>query len=200
MLGAVLETALNKGLKLSPELKRALSKGQHKVLSVEVRDLHTCLAITYTGINIHVLCPFDGEADCSISADFSTLLELKDPSQLTALIRQDKLDLEGDLSLAQLYSNALAALDIDWAEHLAKYLGDGPAQVVIDTLQNLARRAKQDGQVAKTTLTELCQDELKVAPHPLEFQQFKQQVRALNNQAESLNQRLNALLQQNKGN
>ena len=200
LLGAVLETALNKGLKLSPELKHVLSKGQHKVLSVDIRDQNTCLAVTYTGINIHVLCPFDGEADCSISADLPTLLELKDPSQLTALIRQDKLDLEGDLALAQLYSSSLATLDIDWAEHLAKYVGDAPAQVAVDTFHKLAHRAKQDGQVAKATLTGLFQDELKVAPHPLEFQQFKQQVRTLNNQVESLNQRLSALLQQNKGN
>ena len=38
LLGAVLETALNKGLKLSPELKHVLSKGQHKVLNVDIRD------------------------------------------------------------------------------------------------------------------------------------------------------------------
>ncbi|MEJ6474261.1 ubiquinone biosynthesis accessory factor UbiJ [Pseudoalteromonas piscicida] len=200
LLGAVVETALNTGLQLSNELDSALSKGQHKVLSIEIRDLHTRLAITYTGINIHVLCPFDGIADCSISADLATLLELKDPSQLTALIRQDKLDLDGDLALAQLYSNALATLDIDWAEHLAKYLGDGPAQMVIDSLRKLAGRAQQDTQIIKKTLTALFQDELEVAPHPLEFQHFKQQIRAVSSQAESLEQRINSLLKKTKGN
>ncbi|MDW7551184.1 ubiquinone biosynthesis accessory factor UbiJ [Pseudoalteromonas peptidolytica] len=200
LLGAVIEAALNKALTLSSELQGALSKGRHKILSVEVRDLHLHLAITNTGEHIHVLCPFDGNADCTISADCATLLELTDPSKLTALIRQDKLDLDGDLALAQLYSNALAALDIDWAEHLAQYLGDAPAQVIVDSINTIRKRAQQDAQVAKVTLSELLQDELKVSPHPLEFEQFKQQVRSVNSQLESVAQRINTLLQNSKGN
>ncbi|NUZ12353.1 SCP2 sterol-binding domain-containing protein [Pseudoalteromonas sp. McH1-7] len=200
LLGAVIEAALNKALTLSSELQGALSKSRHKILSVEVRDLHLHLAITNTGEYIHVLCPFDGNADCTISADCATLLELTDPSKLTALIRQDKLDLDGDLALAQLYSNALAALDIDWAEHLAQYLGDAPAQVIVDSINTIRKRAQQDAQVAKVTLSELLQDELKVSPHPLEFEQFKQQVRSVNSQLESVAQRINTLLQKSKGN
>ena len=199
LLGAAIEALLNRALTLSPEMATALAPSHHQVLSITVRDLNLCIAFQHSGNKVHVLAPFSGHSDCSISADLETLLALKDPSQLTALIRQDKLDLDGNLSLAQCYSNAVAELDIDWAEQLAAYLGDGPAQLLVDSASKLGSRAKRDATVATATLHELLQDELQVAPHPLEFQTFKHQVRQVSKEVDSLTQRLDSLLQQNKG-
>lgn len=191
---AAIEQVLNKLLALEPSLSAALAPVEHKVLSVEVRDWQRRFAITFTGKQLMVYNNYQEQSDCLISTQLETLPQLKDPSVITQLIRQDKLDLEGDLHLAQAYSKAFSELDIDWAEHLSHYVGDAPAQFIFQLCQQKQNQLKHGALVAKHTTQQLCQDELKVAIHPLELQQFKTHTRALKQQTDQLEQRIARLL------
>ncbi|WP_440054738.1 ubiquinone biosynthesis accessory factor UbiJ [Pseudoalteromonas sp. T1lg65] len=195
-VAALLEGTLRQALKLDPALHVSLEPVANKILCIEIRDLNTHMAFQYSAQRMHVLAPFDGLADCAISADLNTLTQLKDPSSLTTLIRSNKLDLEGDLHIAQHYSKAFANIDIDWAEHFAAYLGDGPAQALLDKLNRLTDRAKKDTAVLQETFSSLLQDELKTAPHPNEFINFKQDLRALNSDLNAISARIDTLTTQ----
>ncbi|KAF7767680.1 yigP [Pseudoalteromonas citrea] len=191
---AALEATLNRLLTLEPQLTVALENTKHKVLCVELRDWQQNIALTYTGKQFMLFSQYDDAADCKISANIDTLMQLTNPSLLTQLIRQDKLDLEGDLQLAQSYSNAFSNLDINWAEHLSRYLGDAPAQHVVNCFQDAKEHGASANKTLQNTLTQLCQDELRVTIHPLELEQFKVHVRHIKNHTAQLEQRINSLL------
>lgn len=191
---AAIENALNLLLDKEPSLKLALDQVKHQTLAIEIRDWHTTYALTYTGQQFMLFNNYQEQAECKISAHLETLPELKDPSVMTQLIRQDKLDLEGDLHLAQAYSGAFAKLDIDWAEHLSAYIGDAPAQLIFEKSQQTQACLSRNAITFAGTFTQLMQDELKVAIHPLELQQFKQHTRAIKQHAAQLEQRIEQLL------
>lgn len=192
--GALAEQALNQVKALSPGLTHALASAQHRLLVVHIRDWQQQIGLLFSGESFHVFMGIEGKGDCWVSADIETLQNLKDPSKLTLLIRQNQLDLEGDIHLAQAYSRAFSNLDIDWPEHFAKYLGDAPAQQLCDGLSNVKQVATSHQKWLAKTWTELCQDELKVTIHPLELEQFTEHTRALKQHVDSLEQRINALL------
>ena len=181
---SLIERVLNKVLQLDATLIDKLSAVKHKPLKVDIRNWQQKIVLTFDGKLLHLYS----------ASDEDTLLVLKDPAMLTQLIRQDKLDLQGDLNVAQAYSAAFSGLDIDWPEQLSHYIGDAPAQqlyIQLNTLRSKERKARQQ---ISTTLTSLCQDELAVTIHPLELEQFKQQNRALKGQVAAIEQRINALL------
>jgi ubiquinone biosynthesis protein UbiJ len=191
---AAIENALNLLLDKEPSLKLALDQVKHQTLAIEIRDWHTTYALTYTGQQFMLFNNYQEQAECKISAHLETLPELKDPSVMTQLIRQDKLDLDGDLHLAQAYSGAFAKLDIDWAEHLSTYICDAPAQLIVEKGQQTKACLSHSATTFAGTFTQLMQDELKVAIHPLELQQFKQHTRAIKQHAAQLEQRIEQLL------
>lgn len=124
---SLIERVLNQALELDPQLSQKLSAVKHQRLVVEVRDWQQSIQLIYSDEQLHLYSALNNEnADCMISADINTLLALKNPAMLTQLIRQDKLDLQGDLNIAQTYSNAFSSLDIDWPEQLSGYIGDAP--------------------------------------------------------------------------
>ncbi|KID55363.1 ubiquinone carrier protein [Pseudoalteromonas luteoviolacea] len=193
VLTAMAEQAVNRLLTLEPSLANDLQGAAHKVLALTLTDLNLSCALHYNGEYCFVYGHYHDDADCHITTSLDCLSELKDPSQLTRLIRSGKLDLDGDLHLAQLYSKAFANLNIDWAEHLSRYLGDAGAQHLVQQAKQCNARTQQHKKSYQQVLTQLCQDELNVTIHPLEMQQFKAQTRALSSQLAALEQRINAL-------
>lgn len=194
LLGALAEQALNQVLKLSPSLKEQLTSTCHRLLVVHIRDWQQQVGVLFSGTAFHVFMDVEGKGDCWVSADLNTLQSLKDPSKLTLLIRQNQLDLEGDIHLAQTFSRALSNVDIDWPEHISHYLGDAPAQHLCDGLNKTKLKAQTQQKWLAKTWTELCQDELKITIHPIELEQFTEHTRALKQHVDSLEQRINALL------
>ncbi|KZN44279.1 ubiquinone biosynthesis accessory factor UbiJ [Pseudoalteromonas luteoviolacea] len=194
VLTAIAEQVVNRLLALEPTLKDDLQNAEHRVLALTLTDLNVSCAFHYNGEHCFVYGNYHDKADCHITTSLDTVPELKDPSQLTRLIRANKLDLEGDIHLAQAYSKAFSNLQIDWAEHLSGYLGDAGAQHLVTSLRGGKTQAQKHCDTFQYVFTQLCQDELNVSIHPLELQQYKSQTRALSQQLAALEQRINALI------
>lgn len=192
---ALVERILNTSLKLDSTLIDKLKPVSHKRLLIDIRDWQQQFLLVFTEQHLHLYSTNEKQFDCMISGDIDTLIALKNPAMLTQLIRQDKLDLQGDLNIAQGFSNAFSAMDIDWPEHFSRYLGDAPAQQLWQIMQSAKRQGLVTDKKVAAALTQLCQDELKVTIHPLELDQFKQQTRQLKGQVAQLEQRINQLLQ-----
>ncbi|MCF2859697.1 SCP2 sterol-binding domain-containing protein [Pseudoalteromonas sp. SMS1] len=193
VLTAVTEQIVNRLITLEPSLRQDLRDAEHRVLAVTLTDLNLSCALHYNGDHCFVYGNYLDSADCHITTALDTVSELKDPSQLTRLIRANKLDLQGDIHLAQAYSKAFSNLKIDWAEHVSRYLGDAGAQHLVNTIGQGKSRAQKHCETFEDIFTQLCQDELNVTVHPLELEQFKSQTRALSQHLSALEQRINAL-------
>ena len=85
----------------------------HKQLLIEIRDWQQRFLLVFSDQQLHLYSTEENQYDCMISGDIDTLMALQNPAMLTQLIRQDKLDLQGDLNIAQGFSNAFAAMDVD---------------------------------------------------------------------------------------
>ncbi|MFY8351689.1 ubiquinone biosynthesis accessory factor UbiJ [Pseudoalteromonas sp. SSM20] len=193
LIAASIEQLLNRLIKLDNEFINDLTPAVRQQLTVEVTDLNAVMTVIFDGAKFHILPNGDASSDCFISADLNTLLELKKPENVTQLIRSGKLNLDGDLNLAQHYSKAFNNLDIDWADNLSRYFGDGPASTLVNFIKQTTHKLKQQRKITETTITSLLQDELKVSIHPLEAQLFKQHCRALQQNLAQLEQRVDKL-------
>lgn len=195
LLCAVVEQLLNQAIKLDSGLRSNLIDTKHKRLVIELSDLKQSFSLVFDGQQLHFHNCADAPAECKITSNIDTLMELKDPALVTSLIRQGKLDLEGDIKLAQQYSTAFSKLDIDWADKLSAYLGDAASYNLVNTLKQFAHQSAQQLNKSQSCFTQLLQDELKVAIHPLEAKLFKNQTREAFSQVEQLEQRINQLTQ-----
>lgn len=195
---ATLEPVINKVISLDPKLAQRLALLVNQPLVIDVRDWqqHICVLYTQSGLMLMTHREKPEHCACFISADSSTLMHLKDPSLLTQLIRQDKLELAGDIHLAQAYSQAFSELDIDWAEQLSRYVGDAPAQAVYQGVQHANTQVKSNASKVAEQFTSLMQDELKVTIHPLELTVFTQQNRQLKTAVDALSTRIDTLSHQ----
>ncbi|WP_042151915.1 MULTISPECIES: SCP2 domain-containing protein [unclassified Pseudoalteromonas] len=192
---ALIESVLNQAIKLSPQLHTSLSAIKHKTLQLNIKDWQQAFILLYTGEKFIILTTDEKQADCIICASIDTLLELKDPAKITKLIRENKLDLEGDIQLAQAYSSAFSKIEIDWPEQLSSYLGDGMSHRVTLGVKTLHSQQQKLVEKLKATTAHTLQDELKVAMHPIELTIFKNDNRQLTSDLDVLEHRINILMQ-----
>ncbi len=118
-----------------------------------------------------------GPKDCCIKTSLQTLPELKETSQLTRLIQQKALFLEGELNVAQQVSALFQQLDID-IEKTVKTVHE-------KSMSALASMAKVFGNAVV--------EEKQLAAHKLAVMHFSDEVNALRDRAESADARLRRL-------
>lgn len=194
LLTAGLEKALNHLLSLDPAAASELGSLAGKQLRVKLQELPWPLIFAFSD-RIHVLVQEDSEAspDCSLSLSLSTLQALQDPSQITRLIKDGKLDLEGDIHVAQGFSTVVKNLDIDWEEQLSKHTGDVVAHSLFSTGRRVFELVREKGEQVRKTLSEGALEEKRLAAHPIAVEHFNLSVNDLRSDTDRLEARLSNL-------
>lgn len=195
LLCTIGEKVLNPLIQLYPDAQTRLHRLQGKQFAVQLRGIPFRLVLTAQQNGIW-LNTHDETVDCSIDTEISALQQLSDPSQLTRLIREDKLRIDGDLQTLQQFSQFFQQLQPDWQEHLSAYIGDAAAHRVAGIIQLLEQHIRQYLQQSEQTFRELAQDELRLTPVAAEVQQFSQDVSTLARRTELLQRQLAGLLPQ----
>ncbi len=195
LLCTIGEKVLNPLIQLDPDAQARLHRLQGKQFAVQLRGIPFRLVLTAQQNGIW-LNSHDETVDCSIDTDISALQQLSDPSQLTRLIREDKLRIEGDLQTLQQFSQFFQQLQPDWQEQLSVYVGDAAAHRIAGIIQVLQHHIRHYLEQSELTLRELAQDELRLTPVAAEIQQFSQDVSAIAGRTELLQRQLAGLLAQ----
>lgn len=195
LLCTIAEKVLNPLIQMDPDAQTRLNRLQGNQFAVQLRGIQLRLVLTAQQNGIW-LNSHDEAVDCSIDADITALQQLSDPSQLTRLIREDKLRIEGDLQTLQQFSQFFQQLQPDWPERLSALIGDAAAHRVHGIIQLLHQHIRQYLQQSELTLRGLAQDELRLTPVTAEVQQFSQDVSALAGRTELLQRQLAGLLPQ----
>ncbi|WP_300173509.1 SCP2 domain-containing protein [uncultured Aliivibrio sp.] len=193
----VMETGLNTLLKESPESKVALLRLKGKIIHVHLNEVNKDLYFVFSQQQVDILSKFEGKADCYLALNLSVLPQLREQNNITQLIKQDKLVLEGDLNLAQQFSALLQELKPDVEEKLSQYTGDIVAHTLVSGVKNSACWVKK--QITRQTrhAAEVLTEEWKITPAPLEIAHFCDQVSDVENQLAKLDERLTRLLANN---
>ncbi|CAK9886396.1 MAG: hypothetical protein XXXJIFNMEKO3_02829 [Candidatus Erwinia impunctatus] len=192
-LTAGLETILNRVLYHDRGLKTVRQRLVGKSLTISLAELRQPLTLVFSEQQIDVVGEYADTADCTLQLSLSVLPELRDRQQLTRLIRQGSLDVEGDLQVVQNFSALLDLAELDPAEYLAPWTGDLIAQTVCQTGLRLGQIISHTLQRQQQHLAEVLTEEWRVAPARLEQAWFADEVEALTSEATLLEHRLNQL-------
>lgn len=129
------------------------------------------------------------------SLHLSVLPELRDQNNITRLIKQEKIELEGELQLAQQFSQLLIEIRPDLEEWLSRVTGDVVAHTLVRGMQESGRWLSQRLVQQQSHLSQIITEEWRLAPGPLEVAYFCDQVSDSKKAADDLLTRINALLE-----
>lgn len=191
LVTAAIESAINTLLSLDESSNKALKPLIGKQLKVTIEEAPWPLLFHFSD-RIDVLIPEpDQIVDCSIEMSFITLQNLQDSSQITRLIQQQKLRLEGDIHVAQHFSQLMTQLDIDWEQQLANYTGDVFAHNVFRALKQFGGQAKSTYGKFTRIVADSAIEEKRIAAPGLLVAAYCDKVNDLRSDVERLEARLN---------
>ncbi|MGD8173748.1 ubiquinone biosynthesis accessory factor UbiJ [Vibrio sp. TRT 21S02] len=194
LVTAVIETTLNTLIKDDPELGRRLSRLKGQVIQIHLKEVDKTLTFIFSQ-QIDVLANYEGEPDCYLSLNLSVLPELRDQSNITKLIKQDKVVLEGDIQLAQKFSQLMTDCKPDIEEWLSRLTGDVVAHTLVQGVNNVGQFAKSRFTKHQNHLAQVITEEWKLVPAPLEVAYFCDQVDEVKSQAARIEAQLQRLLE-----
>ena len=106
-----IELLINKVLSLNTS-KIDLKKLEQKTLTIILSELNFPISLSVNNNKV-IVSGLSERANCTINTSIKTLQALKAEQQLTELIKQDKLDLTGDIKIAQQFTHLIENLNID---------------------------------------------------------------------------------------
>lgn len=168
-----------------------------KVFRIQLSQLSWPFYLVFAK-EIQVLSRYEGDVDVSLHADATTLYRVSEGANLTELIKQDKLKLEGDLNLLQSFSQYLRSIEFDFAETISRYLGDGPTHKLICSSHQAKDFALEVLRKTRSHLGQLAVEEYRLAPHPIELMHFRDQMDDLVADTRAIEQRIAQLRDQIK--
>ncbi|PMK04259.1 SCP2 domain-containing protein [Vibrio sp. 10N.261.55.A7] len=194
LVTAVVETSFNRLIQDDPELERRLLRLKGQVLQVHLKELNKTLTFVFSH-QVDVLADYEGEADCYLSLNLSVLPELREQANITDLIKQDKLDLQGDIQLAQKFSQLLKDCKPDIEEWVSRLTGDVVAHTLIQGVKDVSGVIQSKLARHQSNLAQVLTEEWRIAPPPLEIAYFCDQVEELSSQARRIEKQLDKLLE-----
>lgn len=189
----LLETGVNKLHQLDSSAAQRRKKLDGTIIGICLKEFNKPLYFVISTLQVDILSVYEGQTDCFIRLNLSALSELHNNHQLTKLIKNEQLEVEGDIHLVQQFSQLLTEMDIDWEEFIATKIGDILAHKLVYQgkccRQGFALQLKKIEKQCALFVTE----ELKLSPCALEVAYFCDQVDEVNQQSELLTARFNAL-------
>ncbi len=128
-----------------------------------------------------------------LTASISSLIELQKNQQLTELIKQDKLDITGDLKTAQQYASLFENITIDWQSELAQHIGDVPTYKLTQFTKWLSSKFSFAGAQIQADASEWLVHEKRLVVTNSQVDDFCVQVTQITQHAVELEQRLSML-------
>ncbi|MCL9782877.1 SCP2 domain-containing protein [Vibrio sp. S4M6] len=193
---ALIETSLNAVVQDDPELSRRLSRLKGKTIQVLVRELDMTMTFVLSQQQIDVLSQYEGAPDCYLSFQLSDLRELRDQANITKLIKQDKLILEGDVQLVQKFAQLITDCKPDIEEWLSRITGDVVAHTVVQGAKDAGSFLRGRFHKHQDHLSQVLTEEWRFLPGALEVAHFCDQVDEVKSASANLEVRLKKLLEQ----
>ncbi|WP_210473302.1 ubiquinone biosynthesis accessory factor UbiJ [Vibrio crassostreae] len=194
LVTAVIETSLNTFVNDDQALVRRLSRLKGQIIQVNLKELNKTLTFVFSQ-QIDVLSEYEGQPDCYLSLNLSVLPELREQSNITKLIKQDKLILEGDIQLAQKFAQLMTDCKPDLEEWLSRVTGDVVAHTLVQGVKNVGGFVAKQASKHQSHVAQVLTEEWNIAPAPLEVAHFCDQVDDVKSSAARLEAKLNALLE-----
>ncbi|EME0829330.1 SCP2 domain-containing protein [Vibrio vulnificus] len=194
LITAVIETSLNVLVKDNPDLEKRLLRLKGQVIQVHLQEVNKTLTFIFSQ-QIDVLANYEGQPDCYLSLKLAVLPDLKEQANITKLIKQDKLILEGDIQLAQKFAQLISDAKPDVEEWVSRFTGDVVAHSLAQGVKNVGGFVGRQAKKQQHHLAQVITEEWRLAPGPLEVAYFCDQVDDAKSDLARLEARLQKLLE-----
>jgi len=191
VLRSSIESLINKVLSLNID-PIDLNKLEQKTLTVVLSELNFPLCFTVSNHKI-IVSGLDEHADCRINTSIRTLQALKAEQSLTELIKQNKLDVVGDIKVAQQFSHIAQSLNIDWQSELAAHIGDMPTHKLVQFSKFIAGKLEFTANQIKADASEYIVHEKRLIVTRSQIDNFNHQVDQISNRVDNIACRIAAL-------
>jgi len=193
---ATIELIINKALALNNNKLVSFNAINQKTLTLKLAELTFPLSLTVNStssataiiVRTHV-----ESSDCTINTSINTLKKIKANQSLTLLIKQDELDVHGDIKLAQQFANIAQSLAIDWQSELARHLGDVPTHKLLQFGNKITKSISAAGKQIEADIGEYLVHEKRLVVTTSQIENFNQQTRDLASKVDSLSVRIDRL-------
>ena len=188
-LCSTIEFAVNQALALNINGNNVLSALEQKTLTILLTELGFPLSFSINENNF-LVTSLTERSDCTVNTSVKTLLELKKEQQITELIKQEKLDVQGDIKVAQLFANIAESLEIDWQSEIAKHIGDIPTNKLSQFGKNLAKKFNFATQQIQADASEWLVHEKRLVVTSSQVHDFSRQVSDIARQVDIISERI----------
>lgn len=195
LVTAVIETTLNTLINDDPELGRRLARLKGQAIQIHLKELNKTFTFLFSQ-QIDVLAHYEGQPDCYLSLNVAILPQLREQANITALIKQDQLVLDGDIQLAQKFAQLMTDCKPDLEEWLSRLTGDVVAHTVVQGVKNVGQFVWRQTQKPHHRAAQIVTEEWRLVPNALEIAHFCDEVAVIDQQVEQVETRLNRLLEQ----
>lgn len=194
---AAAESALNGYIALDPEGARAFAPIYGRIVAIEIEGLGARLTLIPGPDRLQLFGPYDATPDCLIRGAPLALARMGMAERKESGLSSGEVHIEGDSTVAQHLSEAMAGLDVDWEEQLSRLVGDPLAHQVGQGLRALGEWGRRTGETVKGNLKEYLEEEARLLPSRYEVLDFLSRVDTLRDDVERMEariERLSALL------
>ena len=198
LLLRALESTLNAALLLDPYTVQRLGGLAGKVVAVELRGVNLTLFLALQADRIEVRGEHAGAVHARLSGTPLAFARLGINGDRSAL-HSGEVQISGDTDLGQQLQDILAAMDIDWEEHLSRFTGDVIAHQVGNAARASQRWAQQSGAALLQDAGEYLKYERELLPDRAQVETFMQQVDVVRDNVERLEARVQRLQLKSKG-
>ncbi len=196
LLCSTLEAIVNQALAMSLHQPTLYQKLEGKSLCILLSEIGMPIQLHFTESRILISSLSEMNADCSVYTSFATLNDIRTEHQLTDLIKQDKLNIDGDIKVAQQFAALAEHIDIDWAAQLERHLGDIATHKLLNLGKNISTKIGFVKQQITSDASEYLIHEQKLVVTQPELARFNQSVSLCQQALSSLEQRIKLLEQQ----
>lgn len=190
-----LERALNAVIELDPDAGRGLAGLHGKVVRINLigTGVQMNVAPGHDG-RIQLLGSIEGEPDATLAGSPFDLMRATARETGPAQLFAGNVRIDGDTGVAQIFSDALGGLDVDWEEQLSRLTGDIAAHEIGRGARAARREGERLAESARDNLSEFLTEEARVLPHRFEVDAFLGDVDTVRDDVERLAARI-ALLE-----
>ncbi|MDP3859563.1 MAG: SCP2 sterol-binding domain-containing protein [Stagnimonas sp.] len=193
LICATVEVALNRTLRLEPEVLADFARLRGKLLGLRVDGLEWSFFIECLADGVRVAPEAERAADVQLGGGAIALSRLLAQVAGGATTLPPGVELQGDAELLHRFTGLLARIGFDPAEVVARYLGDGAAQRLVGGLRGLLGWGRRSADTLSLDTAEYLREESRDLARRIDAEEWMDAVDVLREGTDRLEARLRRL-------
>ena len=189
-LANTLEKSINLFIELDSENKDKLVAMQGRVINLYLHGMDLDIFLFLHADAIEVLTTFDGEIDTKIAGNPGSMLAMTAGNQA---LFAGEVEITGDVETGKKFKRYLDSLEIDWEEHLSRFIGDSVSYQLGLAFRNLRDFADKTVLSMHQNVAEYLNEESELTAPKTEIARFIHEVDTLRAAFDRLDARISEL-------